>query len=44
MELRGVIAIEMEGSIRYLDGTPFEEITAHKQLIKETSPLRRKTV
>jgi hypothetical protein len=42
--MKGVYAVEMEGSIRYQDGTPIEDIQAHKQLLKVTSPLRKKTL
>ncbi len=42
--MRGVFAVEMEGSIRYLDSTPSEDRTAHKEAIKDSSPLRKKTL
>ena len=44
IELPGVYAVEIEGSIRYKDGTDIKDIQAHKKMILETSPLRKKTV
>jgi hypothetical protein len=42
--MQGVYAVEMEGGIRYQDGTDIHEIQAHKKLLAKTSPLRKKTV
>jgi len=44
IELPGVYAVEIEGSIRYKDGTDIKDIQEHKKMILETSPLRKKTV